>query len=279
MQATLKTLRALMRSPQGAVGTILVTLLLFISVFGPMLAPQDPESFNFGSRFSEPTSQFLFGTDWFGRDLLSRVLVGARSTVLLAILATIIGTASGALIGIFSGFVGGWIDEVIMRTIDAVMAIPGLLLALMILTVLGSSSLNAVIAIGIAFAPGMSRIARSTTLSVRELDYVSAARARGESSLWIIFAEILPNMVAPVIVEATIRVAFAIMTLATLSFLGLGAQPPSSEWGLMIAEAREHMFRSPWPILVPGVAIALVAIAFNLLGDGLRDVLNPHAQE
>ncbi|MEP0961725.1 MAG: ABC transporter permease [Roseobacter sp.] len=279
MQATFNILRALMRSPQGAVGAVMVALLLLISAFGPLIAPQDPENFNFGARFSEPTSQFLFGTDWFGRDLLSRVLVGARSTVLLALLATVIGTTAGALIGIFSGFVGGWVDEVIMRAVDAIMAIPGLLLALMILTVLGSSSLNAVIAIGIAFAPGMSRIARSTTLSVRELDYVSAARARGESNLWIIFAEILPNMVAPVIVEATIRVAFAIMTLATLSFLGLGAQPPSSEWGLMIAEAREHMFRSPWPIVVPGIAIALVAIAFNLLGDGLRDVLNPHAQE
>lgn len=275
----IKTLRALMRSPQGAVGTVLVFLLLLISVFGPLLAPQDPESFNFGARFAPPSAEFLFGTDWFGRDLFSRVLVGARSTVLLAILATFIGTASGALIGIFSGFVGGWVDELIMRTIDAIMAIPGLLLALMILTVLGSSSLNAVIAIGIAFAPGMARISRSTTLAVRELDYVSAARARGEGKLWIIFAEILPNMVAPVIVEATIRVAFAIMTLATLSFLGLGAQPPSPEWGLMIADAREHMFRSPWPILAPGISIALVAIAFNLLGDGLRDVLNPHSQE
>ncbi|MEM5529457.1 ABC transporter permease [Gammaproteobacteria bacterium AS21] len=279
MLSTMKTLRALMRSPQGAVGIVLVTLLLLISIFGPLLAPQDPESFNFGARFSPPSAEFLFGTDWFGRDLFSRILVGARSTVLLAILATVIGTASGALIGIFSGFVGGWVDELIMRTIDAIMAIPGLLLALMILTVLGSSSLNAVIAIGIAFAPGMARISRSTTLAVRELDYVSAARARGESKLWIIFAEILPNMVAPVIVEATIRVAFAIMTLATLSFLGLGAQPPSPEWGLMIAEAREHMFRSPWPILAPGISIALVAIAFNLLGDGLRDVLNPHSQE
>lgn len=131
------------------------------------------------------------------------------------------------------------------------------------------------IAIGIAFTPGMARIARSVTLQVRSLDYIAAARSRGESAGWIVMAEILPNIVAPVIVESTIRVAFAIMTLATLSFLGLGAQPPSPEWGLMMAEARDHMFRSPWPILVPGVAIALVAIAFNLLGDGLRDALNP----
>lgn len=279
MRATVKILRALLRNPQGAVGGVLVVILMLIAILGPVLAPLDPESFHFSARFAAPSAEFPFGTDWFGRDLLSRVLVGARSTVLLALLATVIGTAVGAVIGVFSGFVGGKLDEAIMRTVDAIMAIPGLLLALMILTVLGSSSLNAVIAIGIAFTPGMSRIARSSTLAVRELDYVLAAQARGEGKLWIIFAEILPNMVAPVIVEATIRVAFAIMTLATLSFLGLGAQPPSSEWGLMIAEARDHMFRSPWPIIVPGVAIALVAIAFNLLGDGLRDVLNPSTQD
>ena len=201
--------------------------------------------------------------------------MGARSTVLLALLATVIGTVAGALIGIVSGYLGGVMDEMLMRLTDAVMAIPSLLFALMILAALGSSALNAVLAIGIAFAPGMARIARSVTLQVRSLDYVAAAKARGESLPWIVGAEILPNTIAPVIVEGTIRVAFAIMTLATLSFLGLGAQPPSPEWGLMIAEARDHLFRSPWPVAVPGAAIALVAIGFNLLGDGLRDVLNP----
>ena len=166
-----------------------------------------------------------------------------------------------------------------MRLTDAIMAIPSLLFALMIIAVLGSSSINAVLAIGIAFAPGMARIARSVTLQVRSLDYVAAAKARGESLGWIVAAEILPDTIAPVIVEGTIRVAFAIMTLATLSFLGLGAQPPDPEWGLMIAEARDHLFRSPWPVAVPGAAIAIVAIGFNLLGDGLRDVLNPKTAE
>jgi len=279
MSAVLNTLRALMRSPQGAVGFILVTVLLLTAAFGPTLAPNDPESFNFGARFAAPSAEFPFGTDWYGRDLFSRVLSGARSTVLLAVLATVIGTVAGALIGIVSGYLGGRADELMMRLTDAFMAIPSLLFALMILAVLGSSSVNAVVAIGIAFAPGMARIARSVTLQVRSSDYVAAARSRGESAAWIVLAEILPNVVAPVIVEATIRVAFAIMTLATLSFLGLGAQPPSPEWGLMIAEARDHLFRSPWPVVVPGAAIALVAIAFNLLGDGLRDVLNPRASE
>lgn len=277
MKGFMSLLKALMRSPHGFLGLIGVTFLLVVSIIGPAIAPQDPESFNYGARFAAPSAAHLFGTDWYGRDLFSRVLTGARSTVLLALLATVIGTVSGTLIGIVSGYLGGRADEVIMRLIDAVMAIPGLLFALMIIAVMGSSSINAVLAIGIAFAPGMARIARSVTLQVRSTDYVAAARSRGEGAAWIVLAEILPNVVAPVIVESTIRVAFAIMTLATLSFLGLGAQPPSPEWGLMIAEARDHLFRSPWPVIVPGGAIALVAIAFNLLGDGLRDVLNPRA--
>lgn len=274
----IRTFKALMRNPQGAVGLVLTGLLIALVIFGPWLAPANPESMNFGDRFASPSAQFPLGTDWFGRDLLSRVLVGAQSTVLLALLATIIATIIGSLVGIVSGYLGGAFDEFVMRIVDAIMAIPGLLFALLIISALGSSALNAVIAIGIAFSPGMARISRAVTLQVRALDYVAAARSRGEGPGWIVLAEILPNVAAPIIVEATIRVAFAIMTLATLSFLGLGAQPPAPEWGLMISEGREHMFRSPWPIIVPGAAIALVAIGFNLLGDGLRDVLNPKAE-
>lgn len=271
------TLRQLLQNPQGILGLMLTGIVLILAIFGPVLAPADPETMNFTNRFEGPSSAFPLGTDWFGRDLLSRIMVGAQSTVLLALLATLIATVVGSLVGIVSGYLGGWMDEVIMRIVDAVMAIPGLLFALLIISALGSSAINAVIAIGIAFSPGMARIARSVTLQVRSLDYVSAARSRGEGAAWIVLAEILPNVAAPIIVEGTIRVAFAIMTLATLSFLGLGAQPPSPEWGLMISEGREHMFRSPWPIIAPGAAIALVAIGFNLLGDGLRDVLNPKA--
>ncbi len=265
----------LLRQPHGVVGLILLVVLAIEVILGPALAPYDPETFHYSSRLVGPTPEFLLGTDQFGRDILSRLLWGARTTVLLSLFATLIGAGIGGAIGILSGYLGGRIDEVIMRLVDALMAIPSLLFALLIITVLGPSGTNAVVAIGIAFSPGMARIARSVTLSVRTSDYVAAAVARGESPLWIMSREIAPNMLAPVIIEATIRVAFAIMLLATLSFLGLGSQPPAPEWGLMISEARAFMFRNAWTIVWPGLSIAMVAITFNLLGDALRDALNP----
>jgi peptide/nickel transport system permease protein len=271
----IKVFSRLWRHPHGMVGLGLLTVLIFEIVLGPAVAPYDPETFHLSSRLVGPSADFLLGTDQFGRDIFSRLLWGARTTVLLSVVATLIGSLIGGVIGIFSGYLGGRVDEIIMRIVDALMAIPSLLFALLIITVLGASGINAVIAIGIAFSPGMARIARSVTLSVRTRDYVSAAVARGESSFWIMTFEIAPNILAPVIIEATIRVAFAIMLLATLSFLGLGSQPPAPEWGLMISEARTFMFRNVWTIVWPGLSIAMVAITFNLLGDALRDVLNP----
>lgn len=268
-------LRRLLSHPQGAIGSALAVLLAVAVIFGPLIAPYDPEQFHTKARLLGPSSEFFLSTDQFGRDILSRILWGARSTVLLGLTATLIGTTLGCALGVLAGFLGGRTDEVVMRLVDAMMAIPNLLFSLLIITVLGASGINAVIAIGIAFAPGMARVARSVTLSARNQDYVAAAVARGEGALYIMSREILPNMVAPVIVEGTIRVAFSIMLLATLSFLGLGAQPQTPEWGLMISEARGFMFRSAWTIFWPGLAIATVAIDFNLLGDGLRDVLNP----
>ena len=268
-------LRRVLSQPHGVVGSLLLVLLAFAVAFGPALAPYDPESFHASSRLQGPSGAFWLGTDHFGRDILSRILWGARTTVLLSLLATAIGAVAGAALGVLAGYVGGWLDELLMRFVDAMMAIPSLLFALLIITVLGASGVNAVIAIGIAFAPGIARVARSVTLSVRTSDYVAAAVARGESSGWIMVREVLPNMLAPVIIEATIRVAFAIMLLATLSFLGLGSQPPAPEWGLMISDARGFMFRSAWTIFWPGLAIATVAVTFNLLGDALRDALNP----
>jgi peptide/nickel transport system permease protein len=271
----INVLKRLIRQPQGLIGSILFCILAIAIVFGPFIAPYDPETFHYGSRLIGPSVDFWMGTDQFGRDIFSRLLWGARSTVPLSLLATLIATVIGCTIGVISGYIGGLLDEVVMRFVDAAMAIPSLLFSLMVVTVLGSNATNAVIAIGIAFAPGMARIARSVTLSVRTLDFVAAAVARGESGLWITTREITPNILAPVIVEGTIRVAFAIMLLATLSFLGLGAQPPAPEWGLMVSEARGFMFQSGWTIFWPGIAIALVAVTFNLLGDALRDVLNP----
>jgi peptide/nickel transport system permease protein len=272
-------LRRLTRTPQGAAGIVILAVLAAVCLLGPALAPVDPEKIDFLGRFKAPGDQFWLGADQLGRDVLSRVLVGARTTLPMALAATLLGTLSGAVIGTVSAYLGGRWDEAIMRTIDAVMAVPGLLLALLVVNTLGKGSFNAMLAIAIAFAPGMARVTRSVALTVRQQDYISAAIARGESGGWIVFREMLPNVVAPIVVETTIRVAFAVMLFATLSFLGLGAQPPASEWGLMIAEARHYIHEAPWLIVGPGVAIALTAVGFNLLGDGLRDALNPRDEQ
>lgn len=268
-------LKRLLRTPQGAIGAFLVALIIFIVVFGPLIAPYDPEAMKPLARYKAPSLQYLLGTDQYGRDIFSRLLIGARATVTMAVAATVAGTLVGALIGTASAFLGGRSDEFIMRTIDAIMSIPSLLFALLIVNLLGSGTVNALVAVAIAFAPGMARITRSVALSVRKQDFVSAAIARGEGSGYVIMREMLPNVIAPIIVEMTIRVAFAVMLFATLSFLGLGAQPPAAEWGLMVAEARSYLHLSAGILIWPSLAIALVAIGFNLLGDGLRDALNP----
>ncbi|MGH7101163.1 MAG: ABC transporter permease [Acetobacteraceae bacterium] len=268
-------LARLLRTRQGVVGLLFLAPVALAVVLGLWLAPHDPNAISFTARFSPPSLRFWFGTDEFGRDLLSRILVGARESVGTALAATVFGTLSGAALGTFSAYLGGRADEAIMRTIDAVMAIPALLLALLVLSTLGKGAEDVILAIAVAFAPGMARITRSVALTARSQDYVSAAIARGEGGGWIVFREMGPNVMAPVVVESTIRVAFAVMLVATLSFLGLGAQPPAPEWGLMIAEGRQYLHQAPWMIVAPGAAIALTAIGFNLLGDGLRDALNP----
>jgi peptide/nickel transport system permease protein len=271
----IEILRRTARTPQGLLGLIIVGVILFVVVLGPLLAPYNPESLSPLQRYKPPSAAYWFGTDQYGRDILSRLLFGARATVVLAVLATVLGTLAGAIIGTTSAFLGRRADEAIMRSVDAIMSIPSLLFALLIVNLLGKSSYNALLAIGIAFAPAMARVTRSVALAVRKQDYINAAIARGETASFIILREMLPNVIAPIIVEMTIRIAFAIMLFATLSFLGLGAQPPASEWGLMVAEARRFMHLSAWMILWPSLAIAFVAIGFNLLGDGLRDALNP----
>ncbi|MBN9066588.1 MAG: ABC transporter permease [Rhizobiales bacterium] len=267
--------RRLIRSPQGAAGTVIVLLAILIAAVGPDIAPYDPSAMSPLLRYQGPSLAHLLGTDEYGRDILSRLLFGARSTVTMAVLATFLGTLVGSVIGTISAFLGGRADEVIMRTMDAVMSIPSLLFALLIVNLLGSNSVNALLAVAITFIPAMARVTRSVALAVRKQDYINAAVARGETGLYVVTREMLPNVIAPVIVETTIRVSFAIMLFATLSFLGLGAQPPAQEWGLMVAQARQYMHLSAWMLIWPSTAIAIVAIGFNLLGDGLRDVLNP----
>jgi peptide/nickel transport system permease protein len=269
------TLGRLIRTPQGVLGSALLVVLVLACLLGGAAAPYQPEAMDFAGRFAAPGVKHWFGADQLGRDVLSRLLIGARSTIPLAVAATFSGAALGACIGTLSAYLGGWWDEAITRTIDAVMAVPHLLLALILVSTLGKGSLNAAFAIAIAVVPSMARVTRSVALAVRQQEYVKAAIARGESGSWIVLREMLPNVAAPVIIEATIRVAFAVMLFATLSFLGLGAQPPASEWGLMVSEARRFMHQAPWVIVAPALAIAATAICFNLLGDGLRDALNP----
>jgi len=265
----------LFRHPTGIAGGVLLSVIAVAVIFGPLLAPYDPQQFHPTVRLQGASLAHWLGTDQFGRDLLSRVLHGARSTIAFGLGATTLGVIAGALIGVAAGVAGGWVDSVIMRVLDGLLAIPDLLFALLIVTVLGGGAGHAMLAVAVAFTPGMARIARSSVLSIRTQEYVLAAIARGESQAYIIGREVIPNAIGPIIVEATIRVSFAIMIGATLGYLGLGAQPPSTEWGLIVAEARQFMFRSPWCVAVPGIAIAVAALGFNLFGDALRDVLDP----
>jgi len=272
-------LTRLLRTRQGAVGAGILLVVALACVLGPYVAPYDPEKIDFLGRFAAPGARHWLGGDQLGRDVLSRLLTGARTTVPAALAATLLGTCAGALIGTLSAYLGGRWDEAIMRTVDAVMALPGLLLALLIASTLSSGGGGALAAISVAFAPGMARATRSVALAVRRQEYVAAAIARGESGAHIVLREMLPNVAAPVVVEITIRVAFAVMLFATLSFLGLGAQPPAPEWGLMVSEGRRFLHQAPWLVIAPGATIAFTAIGFNLLGDGLRDAMNPRNEQ
>ncbi|MXX91720.1 MAG: ABC transporter permease [Boseongicola sp. SB0677_bin_26] len=263
------------RTATGMTGLGLLLLVMGAATLGPLLAPYDPQAFHPATRLQGPSAAHWLGTDQFGRDLLSRLLNGAPSTVYFGLGATLLGVGAGSMIGVIAGTAGGWLDSVIMRILDGLLAVPELLFTLLIVTFLGGGMGQAMLAVAIAFTPGMARIARSSVLSIRTREYVLAAVARGERAHYIVLREVLPNAVGPIIVEATIRVAFAIMIGATLGFLGLGAQPPSTEWGLMVAEARQFMFRNAWTVAVPGVAIAMAAMGFNLFGDALRDSLDP----
>ena len=255
------------------VGGSVLALVLTISVVAPWVAPYVPTDQHMLERLKPPGGKFLLGTDQYGRDLLSRTLVGGRTALILGVGAVLLGLGIGVPIGLTAGYFGGRLDDAVMRVVDAMLAFPSLLLALLIITALGASTGHALLAIGIANVPGIARIVRSVTLSLRETEFVLAAQARGERHLYVMFGEIFPNVLPAIVVEATIRVGFAILAGASLSFLGLGVQPPQADWGLMIREARQFVFQSAWPLIVPGVALGLTISAFNLFGDGLRDRL------
>ncbi|MCJ9749976.1 ABC transporter permease [Neorhizobium sp. BETTINA12A] len=265
--------------PLGVVGLVVILILIFTAAGAPLLTQYDPIAQNMAIRLSPPSWDHILGTDNFGRDVFARIIYGARTTLDIIILVTIIVAPIGLLIGTCSGYFGGIVDEVLMRITDIFLSFPGLVLALGFAAALGPGITNAIIAISLTAWPPIARLARAETLSLRQMDYIAAVRLQGASSAAVITRHILPMCVPSVIVRVTLNMAGIILTAAGLGFLGLGAQPPWPEWGAMAATGREFMLDSPWVIAAPGIAIAVVSLAFNLVGDALRDVLDPRGGE
>ena len=265
----------LRRHRLGMFGATLVLILILTAIFGPYLAPYDPNEIDFSVRFSGPTLAHPLGADDFGRDILSRIMYGARVSLQVGIIAVGIAATTGTLLGLVAGYSGRIVDEVIMRAMDILFAFPAILLAIAILAALGKGITNAMIAIGVVYIPIFARIARGAVLSVRGEEFVESARAIGASDKRILFRHIFPNSTAPLIVEVSLSLAFAILAEAALSFFGLGTQPPDPSWGRMLSEGRAYFRQSPWLGIFPGIAIMLAVMGFNFLGDGLRDALDP----
>ncbi len=257
---------------------LLLTPLTLLVILSPILSPHDP-TVTHSATYASPSLEFPLGTDNLGRDTLSRVLLGGRTTLFLGISAASLALLLGVPIGLSAGYYGGRTDEFLMRVMDILISIPTLLMALLILIALEPSLVNVIVAVGIIYSPRVARVIRSSTLSVRNDEYVLAAKARGESDLYIMSREIFPNVLSTVVVEGSIRVGYAILVGTSLSFLGLGTQPPHPDWGYMIAIGRDHYWHSIHMIIWPAIAVGITILAFNLLGDGLRDVLDPKSNQ
>ena len=270
-----RALLRLLRRRGAMLGLAIVMAFVLIAVFAPVLAPQDPLQTSWSAVRKAPSAQYLFGTDEIGRDVLSRVIWGARASLLAGLVSVCIAMALGVPIGLLAGYVGGWVDGLISRFTDAMLAVPFLILAIALAAFLGPSLTNAMIAIGVSATPVFIRLTRGQVLSVKVEDFVEAARAVGNPHWRIALRHILPNILPPLIVQATLAIAAAIIAEASLSFLGLGQQPPAPSWGSMLNTAKNYVDNAPWMAVWPGVSIFLMVLSFNLLGDGLRDALDP----
>lgn len=269
-----RVLRTLTGRRLHVLGAALVVLLVLVALFGPLLAPYAPTAQNLPDQLRPPSAQHWMGTDQFGRDILSRVLAGARLALLIGLLADAVALFFGGLLGLAAAFYGRWADAVIMRVMDMLLAFPYLLLAMVVIAVLGAGLTPAVIAIGIVYVPQLARLVRSVALAVRQEQYVEAARALGVSQTRIVLRHALPNVAPPAIAQGTLLFGIAILEVAGLGFLGLGAQPPTPEWGAMLAESRTTILTSWWTGAFPGLAIMLSVLAFNLMGDAVRDLFD-----
>jgi ABC-type dipeptide/oligopeptide/nickel transport systems, permease components len=257
------------------VGLVLILTFVGLALIGPYLAPFDPIEINFSEKLEPPGKEHLFGTDQFGRDILSRVIYGARIALVVIAIVSLIGGGIGTLIGVFSGYFGGRIDTVLMRLTDIFLAFPSLILAMAFSAALGPSLINMIIAISLVIWTPYARLARADALKAKSQDFVEAARSIGASDLRIIFLHILPMCMSSIIVQLTLRMGTILLTVASLGFLGIGAQPPAPEWGAMVSDGRNYIASQWWISTFPGIMIALVVLGFSLLGDGLRDVLDP----
>lgn len=265
-------------NPKFVIGLSILLPIIIVSILGEAIIPHDPLETNVAEKYAGPGGKYLLGTDHLGRDLLSRVIMGGRTSLLLGFAATALSLTAGIPIGLFAGYKKGRTDEILMRLMDIIMSIPGLLLGILVLVVLGPDTKNVILAVGVIFTPRIARVVRSAVLSVSEEAYVKAAIARGESTTYILGREILPNVTAPIVVEGSIRIGYAILVGTGLSFLGLGSGPPHPDWGYMIAVARMHIYATPWFLIWPGLALVLTITSTNLLGDGLRDILDPQME-
>lgn len=263
------------RSVSLRVGVVVILAVLAIAAAAPAIAPYDPIANDLRARLQPPSRAHVFGTDDFGRDVFSRVVWGTRTSLLVAAIVVAVAALGGAVVGLVSGYTGGRLDDVVMRVIDVLLAFPALLLALAVMAALGSSLVNVILAVAVAFLPRFARLQRSVVLSVREREFVMAAEALGSPRLRVLWRHVMPNCLAPVIVMSTVSAADAILVEASLSFLGLGVQPPAPTWGAVISDGRSFLQNAPWISGLSGVAIMCTVLGLNLLGDGARDVLDP----
>ncbi|MCA9863127.1 MAG: ABC transporter permease [Thermomicrobiales bacterium] len=268
----------LRRDHAAVAGLVIILLLLIIAIVAPQITPYDPNDQSFRIKLKPPSAEHWLGTDEFGRDVLSRVLVGARVALYVGTIPVIVAMIIGVTLGLAAGYYGKGLDQVIMRVIDILLAFPWLLLAIGIMAVLGPGINNVVIAVAIVYIPAFARIVRGSVLSIKEKEYVEAARAMGQPNPQIIVRHVLANAWAPIIVLATLSIGQAIIYAAGLSFIGLGTQPPNADWGVMLSSGREYLRDAPWLGFFPGLAILITVLAFNLFGDGLRDALDPRMQ-
>ncbi|MGG0643144.1 ABC transporter permease [Sporosarcina gallistercoris] len=271
-----QSFRSVMTQNKAALaGAIIIGIYLLMMLVAPLVAPYDPFEISLEDKLTPPSMEHWMGTDDKGRDILSRILYGSRLSIGVGFASVLFGAFFGITLGLIAGYYGKWVDTVISRLLDVMLAFPGILLALAIISALGPGLINVTIAVGVFSIPLFARIVRGSTMEVKKLEYIDAIRTLGANDFTIIFKHVFPNVLSPIIVQGSMRLATAILSAAGLSFLGLGAQPPSPEWGAMLSSGRDFLFSAPYMAIFPGLMISILVLGFNLFGDGLRDALDP----